>query len=601
MSRWIALALLASMLSACGGGGGAPVPATQPSAAPAAKTATVTVNVSVPGAGSTSNARLRRVYSVASNTQGIEVNAYPAGTRTGALATSVADIAAGSGNCGASAANGTRACSFTITTPVAVAVDFVFTTYDVWTGSTVGGNPVASGVMPNQTIAAGSSPTIGVTLDSVVQSVSLALVPSTIHSIVSTPIVLDVYALDADNDVIVSPQYNDAKGAAQTLTVSLAPTLNGSLTFASTGTATATLTTPQAQGLTLNYNGQANDAGSPVTFSVTSSPTALAPSTSAGLAIVYPAFASGGSWADNNLTVTGGFHDGAVFTSGTLTPNFIYTTQNQAIDEYSFGTPGITQTSGSPAAGSYGGEALVGTTIYFLAQNGLYDVPVAALGSATAAPCSGGCPPANASGLGYDATNGYLYYTSGTNLVQYTILGGATATVNLGVVATGGVSVDASGNVWVVQTGSNASLLKVVPGSPFSTSTIATQSLSNGSQPFDVATAGNGDIVVSDKEYNELWVYNGSSFNSYSLPCCSGGTPWYLAADPAQPNVVWLDYVVCCQQIGLGRFDTSTGVVTTETYATGPSSGQPGALAVSNAGGIVMLYDGSGTLVEVKP
>jgi hypothetical protein len=583
------------MLVACSGGGGSggSLPKTPPITP--AKTLKATVRVTVPGSASTSNVRLRRIYSAASNTQGIQVVAYPTGNRTTPLATSVADIAPASANCTAGV-SGSRSCTFSITAPIGDD-DFVFNTYDGWTGTTVSGNILGAGVT-TQTIATGSSPTIGVTLNGVLASVQLALVPGAIHSIVPSNTTLDVYALDADNDVIVSNAFYDAAGDPVTVTIAPSPgptPLNNSLSLSTTS-----LTAPAANGIGLTYNGDADDAGSPVTFSASSSPAGVT-SNMASLSVVYPSFSSGGNLADSNLSATGAFHGGAVFTSGTTTPLFLYDAQTQNIDYYDYSSPGITTTTGNPATGYYGGMFLVNGTskLYLAAQSGLYSEPVGSLGT-LALTCVPSCPPSNGSGLGYDPTLNDMYYTSGTNLVQVNASTGATATANIGVVANGGVAVDSNSNVWVVQTGSNASLLEITN---FATPSINTVTLSSNSQPFDVITAGNGDIVVSDKFDTALWVFNsgGGYVGNYYVPCSPCGVPWYLAADPAQPNVVWFDFATYGSEIGVGRLDISTGQITAEAYNSGPNNGQPGALAVSNAGGIVMVFDGAGTLVQVQP
>lgn len=605
--RWFASVLIIYLLNACSGASTLPRSGTAPGGAAAAKRTTVTVKVTVPGAKAAANSALRRIYSVASNTSSIVANVYATGNDTGTpLATATASIAAASANCGASDAQGNRTCSFTLTAPVGVAVDFVFDTYDGAGGT---GNVIGAGTDPDQTIAIGSTPTIPVTLNSVLSTITLNAVPSVIHSIVPQTITLDVYALDADNDIIVSSGFVDPSGNTETVTVSesgtsTSPSLNSSLTFNGTsGQTTTTLSAPAPTGLQLTYNGQANDSGSPLTFAASVAPTNVT-TNNATLAIAYPAFAANGTFADSNLSYTGAVHGGAAFSNVPgPSPYFVYTTQAGAIDFYKYPSSGVTQSSGGAASGYFGGSVndTTNNTYYFVAQSGLYSVTDAGLGSLSpASACSGSCPPGNASGLGFDSSGGYLYYTSGTNLVQYSIGSGTTQTANIGVVASGGVTVDPNHNIWVVQTGANASLLMV--SNAFPSPSISPITLYSNSQPYDVVTAGNGDIVVSDKEYDQLWVFSngGSYLGTYSLPCCSNA-PWYLAPDPAQPNIVWFDYASGSGQIGIGRLDINTGNIGIETYGAGPYGGQPGALAVSNNEGIVMVYDGENTLVQVQP
>jgi hypothetical protein len=594
---------VATVVAGCGGGGGGTSGGVIPKVAPpvgsaAPNSVKLTVHVIVPGSQSTSNARLRHIYSVASNTQSLEIAAYPVGNHTTPIIPpSEANIAAGSGNCGASDQYGNRTCTISIQAPIG-SYDFVFTTYDGWTGSAVSGNVIGTGLDGNVTIATGTSPSINATLNSVLATASVSLFPQTIHSIVAQTIAVGITALDADNDVIVAPAWYDASGNQVTLTLNQTNTSlvnNYSLIFPYTYPATPAPSYPVtslASPVPLAYNGNAQ---SPTTTSVqitlTSSSGGIT-TNPATLNFIYPSFTS---VTDNNLNVTGQIHGGAVFDTGFPNPKFIYTTQNETIDELDVATQGVSTFNGSPAAGYYGGEAIVGTNLYFVAQSGLYSAPLGSLSSVSNA-CTSNCQPSNQSGLGYDALNGYLYFTSGINLVQHTIAGGGESTANINAVPVGGVAVDHNSNIWVAQNGASAQLLEVTN---FSAATVSAQYLYSGSNPFDVVVAGNGDIVASDKQGQALWVYNGSFYPTY-VPCCSSGAPAYLAADPAQPNIVWFDYSGG-GPIGIGRFDIATGAITSQTYTGGPGFGQPGAIAVSNNGGIAMVFDGANTVVEVQP
>jgi hypothetical protein len=602
----------ASLLTACSGRGSVPSVAPSSATTTAKSRVSVSVAIKVPGAASTTRPQLRRRYGVAANTQSIQASVYTAGTArpATALATAAADIAAGSSNCGASDTQGDRTCSFAISAPTGDD-DFVFTTYDGWnsSSSTVSGNAIGSGVALAQNIAAGSSPSIAVTLNGIPATITLATEPAAIHAIIPTTMTLDVIALDADDDVIVTNAYYDENGNPVTVNLNesmsagslTANPLNNALQF-SGGTESASLTAPAPNGLQLTYNGNADDGGSPVYF-IPSSSSTIPTLTNAQLPVIYPAFTSSSNdsaLGDPNLDVTGAVHGGAVFTPG-QNPLFIYTTQNGKVDYYNTGSPGVSDAPGGTASGYFGG--LVdeqSSTLYFIAQNGLYDVPLGQLSSSAAGTaCSSACPPGNASGLGYDSTNGYLYYTSGANLIQYSIAASTTQSASLGVVAAGGIAVDGSGNIYVVANGTTSELLKVSNDFPSPTISQASLSPFPDAQPFDVIEAGNGDIVVTDKYDGLLFVVNNGNSSWWYLP--NGGVPWYVAPDPAQSNVVWFDYQSSGGQIGIGRLDVNSGAIATEAYTNGPTSGQPGALAVSNSGGIMMVFDGDDTLVQVQP
>ena len=109
------------------------------------------------------------------------------------------------------------------------------------------------------------------TLSSVLASVSLDLTPNTIHQIIPTTGTIGVYALDADNDVIVSNGFVDPNGNPITLSFNDGQQrLNGTLYFS-----TSSISAPSPTGVQYVYapqNGVLVDAGNQtVNFSVSSS------------------------------------------------------------------------------------------------------------------------------------------------------------------------------------------------------------------------------------------------------------------------------------------------------------------------------------------
>src|SRR6185312_8668596 len=111
--------------------------------------------------------RLKRVWSMADNTAGIQVIAYAAGDRTTQLGTTIADISQSSSNCSpipyGSGSYGGRSCTFSLQA-VPGTDDFVVTTYDnvSCSGGTctipAGAKQLGYGVTPSVTITAGAPP-----------------------------------------------------------------------------------------------------------------------------------------------------------------------------------------------------------------------------------------------------------------------------------------------------------------------------------------------------------------------------------------------------------------------------------------------------------
>jgi len=570
-----------------------PVPKSSP-----AKTASVTVKISVPSPASTTKQALKRIYSIATDTNGVKVVAYAAGSRVTPLATSVANIASASPNCVASGSG--RTCTFTITTPVGGPFDFVFTTYDVWTGTTVSGNVIGAGVVPSQTITGGTPATLNVTLNSVLATVNLGLVPATIHTLIAGTATLDVYALDADSDVIVSGGFVDTNGNAVTLTFSPQYALSNNLSLATTS-----ITAPTPNGITINYNGYSN-AGGTVTYSVSSSAAGVTTTSTATLKAIYPTFsysAHNAFLADTNLSAVGNFHGGAAY--DTTNNLFWFTTEAPSVDEYNVGTPAaISQNAGG--GGVMGGMVLIGTNLFVAAASGLYQInELSPEPYTTLCVVQLGCPPSNGSGIGYDATNGLLYYASGTNLVIYGLVSDHYTTVSLGVITTGGIAVDSSSNVWIASGSQGGQLYEY----RHSNSTVVPYSLFGGqSSPFDVAADTSGDVFVTERYYNTLFEYSdsgcvsGCSWNNYTY-FQGGVSPYFIVEDPQIPNVFWMDdYDSGNNQVGVARFDKNTFTLSSSTFLGAPFGPpeQPGAAAIG-PGGFFFVLDGQQTLVQVQP
>jgi hypothetical protein len=203
-------------------------------------------------------------------------------------------------------------------------------------------------------------------------------------------------------------------------------------------------------------------------------------------------------------------------------------------------------------------------------------------------------PIPNGSAMAYDTPNSALWYTSGSNLVEYGTLGGTTTTVPVGVTADAGLTLDASDNVWFVDNVNN----DVCQYS----GTLACYTLEPGSQPYDILAYG-GRIFVTDHGSTPAILELDGSGNIIAQTVVPGGaTPWYMMVDNAQVGVIWFDYSINGNQIGIGRMDTNFDPPTFSmaTDSSGPTGTQPGALGAASNGLVYMVFDNTQTLVQVQ-
>ncbi len=589
MRRWIGLALVTA-LTACGGGGSSALPKAGAPAAPAKAKVQVSFTMHVPGAASARTAKLKRIYTVAQSTAGAQVSVYNAGTDSGTpLATTAANIEPSTSpgsTCATSDAYGTRLCSFSISAPVGND-DFIITTYDqAPSGGTIpaGSNQLGWGI-DTAAITAGAAANVSATLSSVLASVSLDLTPNTIHQIIPTTGTVGVYALDADNDVIVSSGFVDPNGNPVTLSFNVDNNLNGTLYFPN-----SSISAPSPTGVQYVYapqNGVLATAGNQtVNFSVSASSGVT--TTGAALQAIYPSFTS---ISDGNLGVNDTHHGGIVFdTNGGV----YYTTPNN------YGGISYYNGSGTSIADNYEAMAtapilgsIVRVTGAFVAIAGNQEQTFGTPPSSTIAPGPNSTlmPVPNGSAVALDTNTGTIWYTSGSYVVNYPLFSGSPNPIYLGVNAAAGVAVDTSSNVWVVDNVNDRIIEYPGPNNP----------LQPGGAPWDVLINGNG-IYVTDHGPNPAILQldsNGNIVNTIYVP--DGAVPWYMMADNAQPGIVWLDYLQN-GQIGIGRMDTNTSPATfvMANDVSGPYGSQAGAIGTASNGLVYMVFDGTSTLVQVS-
>lgn len=223
--------LAAIALASCGGGGGAggPAPST-----PGPSSGLATFSLAIPRSAS---AHVRRPRYVSSATG--SVTFAPAGSASTTIALSVATP-----GCTSSASG--LACALTISLPVGTTLVRV-STYAAADGS---GMPLSTTAV-SVTVVAGAVNSVAFTLDGVVASLAVAIVPAAFTNGIASSAAVTVNALDAAGKIILAPgAYVDANDAP------LAITLSNSDTSGATHLSTATVTAPTS-GIILSYNGAA--------------------------------------------------------------------------------------------------------------------------------------------------------------------------------------------------------------------------------------------------------------------------------------------------------------------------------------------------------
>jgi len=604
MERRLGCAVLAFALAACSGTSNGSIPnaalqnnvhtqkiaSAEIEARRHGKKVRVKVRIHVPNHKKFRNPRVRHRMTVSENTKGIQIIAYAAGDRSTPLGTVDYNISPTSSNCVAGV-NDARTCTLSLDAP-AGNTDFVATTWDVAPpngGNFPAGNQLGYGVDPNVNVVTGvSPPTINFSLNSVLAQVGVAVTPSSLHTIIPSSATVSVYGLDADSDVILTSQYIRANGSSASISLSIDNTLGGKLSLA-----TSSLSSSSPNGVALTYAGMFQGPGStPVTITANG----VGTSATAALNAIDPTFTTIG---DPNLMLTNTHLGGMVFdTSGGV----FYTTVP--------GSGGISYYSGSGATvtNHYAGtlsQPIIGGSIAssgsgLFAIGGTVAATFSAPPSATYAPLpsQSAAPVPNGSAMAYDSTNNALWYTSGTQLAEF-VFGNAPAAFPLGVTTESGVAVDTlpAHDVWVVDNANNQ-LFEESGGSvsaPFS--------LAIGGSPFDILANANGLFITDHGSTPAILKVNpnnpGNPPEQILIP--HNAVPWYLLADNAQPGIVWFDYLINGNQIGLARMDTNVDppVFTMATDKNGPTGPQPGAIGAASDGTVYMVFETVQKLVKV--
>lgn len=622
--------LLALAVAACSGGNLA-IPQAPRSGTPSLKV-TVNFKVIVPSMGHRKHGRhaerisprLKRIWSIADNTAGIQILAYASGNRKNQLGSVVANISAGSAKCGASDPYGGRTCTIALQAPPGND-DFVATTYD---------KPPAGGSIPasakelgygvtTKTVTAGSATNVNFALSGVLAKLQLDVTPSTLHTIVPATATVNVYALDADNDVIVTDSYIDGNGNPISVGLSVDKTLplvSGSPMPSLTLNPTS-ISAPQPAGVALTYapqaNGILNASNQTVTISASPAPSSGSSSiatTPATLSAIAPSYFT--ITGVTNLDVTNPYHGGIAFGPANSYADVVYFTSaggNGAMNECSGcegSSPSLSATLGSVTAPIYGG--FVGTGSATSGSGTIYTIAGNSCDTVTAGPLLTPCvsispaPIPNGSGMAYDTTDNGLWYASGTNVAFYPPFGGPVISDIIADRTIGGFTVDGTDKAWFIDTARNT--LRNCTVNLAGPSMLCSAGTALGVTPFDILdvvnATGTERLLVTDTGSSKIHVLNtaGAVVNTLSLP--AGITPWYLMPDNVMPGVAWFDYMTG-GAIGIGRIDTNANPPTF-LMATGPvgpiysSSAAPtaGAMGTSPGGYTYTVFDDAQQLIR---
>jgi hypothetical protein len=526
----------------------------------------VKIRIHVPNHRKFRNARVRRRMTVSENTKGIQILAYAAGDRSTVLGSVNYNISPSSPIC-TTGTNDARTCNLAIQAPPG-SIDFVATTWDVAPpngGNFPAGNQLGYAVDPGVNIVVGTSPAISFTLSSVLAQVELALIPTSLHTIIPSKATAEVYALDADSDVILSNGFIDANGNSLSISLGLSNSLNGNLSLSA-----SSLSAPSPRGVQ-------------VTASVASS------SASATLNAIDPVFAS---ISDPNLQPNDPYHGGMAFDNN----GGVYYTTTQSfggISYYSGSGSSVTSNYAAPGSNPIrGGITSLTGNIYGVGGSQAFNIATPQM-NPTPLPLTTPAPIPNGSAMAYDVTNSALWYTSGSNLVEYFTVFGAPTVVPLGVSADAGLTLDPSDNVWLVDN-VNFDVCKY-------SGTLHCFTLEPGSQPWDVLANSHGTFVTDHGATPAILQLNSSGTIVQQIIVPNGAIPWYMMADNAQPGIVWFDYLIGGNRIGLARMDTNVNPPTFSmaTDPSGPSGTQPGALGAASNGLVYMVFENTQTLVQV--
>ncbi|HTA38249.1 MAG TPA: hypothetical protein VK760_04195 [Candidatus Acidoferrales bacterium] len=193
----------------------------------------------------------RNPFYTASTTQGIDVQVTQGSS--GVLAETQTNVSSSGGNCQNNANDNSRLCTFPI--PVPPGNDtFTITTYDgipVNGGGFGSANKLGYSVF-SKPITAGTANNLSIALSGIVSSLSLSVPIQQIHGTLPSLQAIGVYALDADDNVILDSPYYDAGGSPISISLALGTPIKNGGTFKLSA---SSFSSPPAAAVQLTYDG----------------------------------------------------------------------------------------------------------------------------------------------------------------------------------------------------------------------------------------------------------------------------------------------------------------------------------------------------------
>ncbi|HTA37643.1 MAG TPA: hypothetical protein VK760_01135 [Candidatus Acidoferrales bacterium] len=612
MERRIGCAVLAFSLAACNGSSSGSIPRVQALSTMSQthdnanaesdarkrhkKKVRVKFRIHVPNHKKFHNRRVRRRMTVSENTKGVKIVAYLSTdtSRSNPLGSVTANISPTACPPGT---NDARACPVSLEAPPdAAGIDFVVKTYDAPPNGSgnipSGANELGVGASLNNVFTAGNPPPIiNLTLDSVIAQLGIAITPASLHTLIPSKATISVYGLDADDDVIVSNGFIDAGGNNVSVGISPDNSLNGMLSLSTTS-----LSAPSPTGIVATYAGNYQGSGT-TTVTFTASASGLSNAT-AKLTAVDPVFTM---ISDPNLNANNNnYHGGIVFDSnGGAYYSFPGGAGNGGVSYYDGSS--LTSNLGSPPDPILGGIAGGPSTFYAIPGNqassfGAGSPAWTPLPSASAAPL----PAGSAMVL----SGNKLWYTNGSNLASFDILMGNAATYPFayGRIATAGVTLDSSGNVWAIYNPFNE-MHEFVASSGYSDNEFGLPNCDAFDDLDNVNSGGSEYIFVTQRNCGNILQLdtNGNVVNTITPTIGGSGiNPTYMMSDNAQPGIIWFDYQYN-GHIGIGRLNANDGNLTYSlaTASNDNCCANAGAIGTASNGLVYMVDDDTQQLVQV--
>jgi hypothetical protein len=215
--RLLGFAALAALIVACGGGGGS---ATTPPTGGSTTPQQVMMQLVIPAALANASAKLRHAFALSQSTNGAGVNIYtsPKSSNPTAVFSAGYDLSATSSLCTVNATTQGRTCN--------VSMAISPGTYDFEVKTFAQALPTSSpvlalgyGIVAAQTVTAGSSLNVGVSIGGIVGSANVTLPFPKVHQLDSSTQVITVAVMDNAHNTIVSNGFYDLNGNPVTVNI----------------------------------------------------------------------------------------------------------------------------------------------------------------------------------------------------------------------------------------------------------------------------------------------------------------------------------------------------------------------------------------------